>query len=117
MHFLVYGILTTAGLAWRRRRAPRRSAGLVSRGKLVLAAGAVTLFCLAAFYWPIDAFVTSFVPAAGRWLLVAVLVVGLLPYFLADEWLTRGGEARISGPAIRPWPPRPMRSSSPRRSA
>ncbi len=94
MHFLVYGILTAAGLAWRRRRAPRRPAGLVSRGKLVLAAGAVTLFCLAAFYWPIDAFVTSFVPTAGRWLLVAVLVVGLFPYFLADEWLTRGGEAR-----------------------
>jgi hypothetical protein len=33
------------------------------------------------------------VPGQGRLLLVPALLVGTLPYFIADEWLTRGASA------------------------
>ena len=42
---------------------------------------------------PIDWFGASFMPNAVRWPLVLAILCGTLPYFLADEWLTRGEPA------------------------
>jgi hypothetical protein len=51
---------------------------------------------------PADAYFTSFVPDAERMKLMLVLLCGTLPYFLADEWLTRGnGAARGAYPATK----------------
>lgn len=46
-----------------------------------------------AIIWPLDSYVTSFVPVGTRPVIIAVLLVGTLFYFLSDEWLTRGQRA------------------------
>jgi hypothetical protein len=62
---------------------------------LAAAAVAMTGFGFVALAWPIDSYVTSFVPGPGRMLLTLAMLVGTLAYFLSDEWLTRGeGAAR-----------------------
>ncbi|CAN5145206.1 alpha/beta fold hydrolase [soil metagenome] len=93
-HFAVYGIITAACIALRQGGRDRRAPALSRVG---LAAGAVAMagFSLFAIIWPIDAFVTSFVPDGPRLPLFAATLAGTLIYFLADEWLTRGqGAAR-----------------------
>lgn len=89
VHFLVYGLLTGAGLLAARRPSGELEPKLLW-GRAASGIAAATLFCLVAIYLPIDRFVTSFTPNALRMPLVVAMLVGLLPYFLADEWLTRG---------------------------
>lgn len=84
VHFLVYGALGLAALAWL-GRLPRR----VPPGPLLVATAAIVGFAALALYLPIDRFVTAFLPVPHRLPLMAVLVAGLLPFFLADETLTR----------------------------
>lgn len=97
VHFAVYGLLTALALVLTRRRRPK---SVVPPGKtdiiaLALAAAAVALYSIGVLGGAIDWFVTSFVPVATRWPLVLALFAGTLPYFLADEWATRGpGAAR-----------------------
>ena len=56
---------------------------------------ATSAYTFIAIIWPLDSYVTSFIPVGTRPVLVAVLMVGTLLYFLSDEWLTRGqGAAR-----------------------
>ena len=50
----------------------------------------MVVFGFVAIVWPIDAYVTSFVPNTTRTFLFIVMVAGTLCYFLSDEWLTRG---------------------------
>jgi hypothetical protein len=88
-HFLVYGLLTAAALAWASRSRPP-TGGVVDRGRLAAAALAATICGLGAFGLAIDAYVTSFAPVAVRVTLVAAMLVGTLAYFLADHWATRG---------------------------
>lgn len=88
-HFAVYGLLTIGGL-WR--------AGALGRprgdyGRLALSSLAVAFFSIFAIGSALDAFVTSFMPIPSRALLVPVVLCGTLPWFLADEWLTRGPAA------------------------
>ena len=59
----------------------------------ILALVAVVGYGLVGLVWPLDSFVTSFIPVGIRPILVAVLFIGTLPYFLSDEWLTRGSAA------------------------
>lgn len=91
-HFFVYGMLTLTGLFMtgrsRRQAQPRLFVGNAFLGIL-----AVTLFSAIALYMPLDSFVTSFIPSPSRLPLVVAMLVGLLPYFVADEWLTRGPAA------------------------
>ena len=56
----------------------------------LLATTLVTAYAIGALGGAIDWFVTSFVPVGPRWLLVLALAAGTVPYFLADEWATRG---------------------------
>lgn len=106
VHFMLYGLLTAACIAWQRRRARNRSPGTptaadrVSRAHLALAAGSVIAYAALGIAWPIDTFVTSFVPASGRVALILAMAIGTLSYFLADEWLTRGAGAARGGYAV-----------------
>jgi hypothetical protein len=99
-HFLVYGLLTLAGL-W--------LSGGLARGRVVPAPSGVALavggVALAGYYviamgLPIDAYVTSFVPTGLRWPLIPAMFCGTVIYFLADEWLTRGAGAAWGGYAF-----------------
>lgn len=96
VHFGAYGLITAACLLWLGRgRAPARAQ--VSWPALGLAALAVTGFGFAVLIWPIDQFLTNFVPGPERLALVAAMLVGTLSYFLAAEWMTRGPGAARGG--------------------
>jgi hypothetical protein len=54
-------------------------------------------FGLVGLVWPIDAFVTSFLPGPQRVPLILAMLGGTLLYALADEWATRGPGAARGG--------------------
>ena len=89
LHFGLYGLLTVGMIALLRRRLPDAPALHADFRKLALAAVGVAAFSGLAIAWPIDAWVFSMGPAPWRLPLVALLALGILPWFLADEWLTR----------------------------
>jgi len=92
-HFAVYGLLTLVCLAM--TRAPWPPLLRAGWGRLLVAALCVAAYAIVALGGPIDAYVTSFVPTAGRLALMPAVFVGTLLYFVSDEWLTRGpGSAR-----------------------
>ena len=91
VHFFVYGALTAVGL-WFARRAPGTPAP-VSVPRFILGFAAIALYSLVAFGLPIDWFVASFWPIPARVPMILAMLVGTLPYFMADEWLTRGADA------------------------
>jgi len=93
LHFALYGLLTGAGLMilrWTTRPEPGPAA---SFGAAAASIASVALYSTGVFGLALDMFVISFVPGEGRLLLVPALLVGTLPYFVADEWLTRGASA------------------------
>jgi len=96
VHFFTCGALSALLLWWTGGRpGPGRiveAAGLVEGGggRVLIAAGAMVAFFLLGVAWPLDRFFTSFVPAAERLPLLGAVLVGTIPYFLADECLTRG---------------------------
>ena len=98
VHFALYGVLTAAGL-WvlrvRHAGAPQADPGpaRVSYPALAIAAGAVALYGIVAIGLPINAYVTSFLPVPVRMPLILAMLAGTLPWYLADEWLTRGATA------------------------
>jgi hypothetical protein len=91
VHFGTYGLLTALCLLWVLRGTEFRLNGAAHL--ILLAAAAVTAYSFIAIAWPVDSFVTSFVPAPGRIVLALVMLAGTLPYFAADEWMTRGQAA------------------------
>ncbi len=92
IHFALYGLLTAAGLWFAGNWSPRR--GPSNMGLLALSVLAVAFYSVAVIGYPIDHYVTSFTPVAGRVPLFFAMLAGMLPYFLTDEWLTRGQHAR-----------------------
>jgi len=106
VHYAVYGLLTLIGWSWVRRRAetaaptaPPAPAAPVSLPALAGAALLVIGYGFVAIVWPLDTFVTSFVPGPERLLLIGAMFVGTSSYFLSDEWVTRGlGAARGAYP-------------------
>lgn len=95
VHFLVYGLVTCAWLLWRGTWPGGEYARQIASGRFVVSLLAVVGFGFVGLVWPLDSFVTSFIPVGIRPVLVGVLLAGTLPYFLADEWQTRGqGAAR-----------------------
>ncbi len=99
VHFGAYGVLTALGLWWiGRHRTPRFTAASVP--KLALAAGLATLYAVLALGLPLDRFFTAYLPIPERWPLVAAMALGMLPFFLADEWLTRGTKGRFGRYAL-----------------
>ncbi len=95
VHFGVYGLLT-GGLLWWKSGRPGAGevldAGGLRRpglGRTLLGAVLVFAFFLVALAWPIDRYFTSFMPIGARMPLILAVLAGTLPYFVADEWLTR----------------------------
>jgi pimeloyl-ACP methyl ester carboxylesterase len=93
-HFLVYGLLTALGLWWLQRG--REASGLVEfdRTQFVMALIIVLGYSVLMIGISIDQHVMSVMPAPWRLPLVAAIAIGTLPYFVADEWLTRRIAAR-----------------------
>ncbi|PTE14717.1 alpha/beta hydrolase [Pseudogemmobacter blasticus] len=53
-------------------------------------------------FWPIDAYLTNFYPGPGRAVVMAAILAGTLPCFLALEWAMRGaGAGRLEGVALK----------------
>lgn len=95
-HFLLYGLITAVCLVLAHRRGWTTPGPRPVPGRLALAAAALVAYGFVAIVWPLDRYVTSFVPGADRAALIAIMLAGTLPYFLADEWATRGaGAARF----------------------
>jgi pimeloyl-ACP methyl ester carboxylesterase len=97
LHFLLYAALTlTLLLIWRGRRRPAAA----SWKAILAAAAAVTVYNIAAFGLPIDSYVFSFLPIPSRLPLIVAIACGTLPYFIADEWLTRGAYSKRGAYAL-----------------
>ncbi|MFO1144514.1 MAG: alpha/beta fold hydrolase [Amaricoccus sp.] len=99
-HFALYGALTALCLLLARRPVRERLPARRARAALAVATAAVISYGFVGLVWPIDTFVTSFVPGRERLFLVLAMLAGTLPYFLADEWATRApGAGRLAYPA------------------
>jgi hypothetical protein len=90
-HFALYGLLTAAVLAALARPSLRRIAQPLL--PVLGTAALLALYNAVALIRPIDHFVTSFVPGSGRVALLLAMTAGTLPYFVFDEWMTRGSGA------------------------
>jgi Serine aminopeptidase, S33 len=94
LHFLLYGALTLALLRYSRGRRSGQHAAAVSWKAIAIAALAVAVYDIVAFGLPIDTYIFSFAPIPARIPPMAAIACGTLPYFIADECLTRGTDAR-----------------------
>lgn len=86
LHLGLYGLLMLAGLAW--LRVPL--AGLRPSGPVLAVACAIAAWGVLGIGLPIDAYFTAFIPTGERLLMLPLVLAGTLPWFVADEWLTRG---------------------------
>jgi hypothetical protein len=101
LHFLLYGMLTTALLlVWRRRAQGGYFPAATAWKNLAVAAVLIGAYNIVAFGLPIDAYLFSFMPIPARLPLMAAIACGTLPYFITDEWLTRGAQARRGAYAL-----------------
>jgi hypothetical protein len=89
LHFALYGVMTVAGMLWLRLRVPAHPPLGVSPWRLAAVAAVVGAYGLFAFALPLDQWVFSTFSGGWRLLLVAALMAGTLPWFIADEWFTR----------------------------
>ncbi|MBX9758235.1 MAG: alpha/beta fold hydrolase [Beijerinckiaceae bacterium] len=95
-HFFVYGLLTALFLGFALRGAAIPWLPQSAR-RFVIALVALVVFNYAALAWPIDVLLTSYAPGSERAILIVAMLAGALPFFLADEWMTRGpGAARMA---------------------
>ncbi|MEO1469237.1 MAG: alpha/beta hydrolase [Pseudomonadota bacterium] len=90
-HFFVQGVLTGLALwlAARRGLVAWPDFRVAGRPALWLAAGAVGGWVLLVFALTLHRHAFPFVPTPDRALIIPVLALALIPWFLADEWLTR----------------------------
>ena len=104
LHFAIYGLLTAAAIYYLRPNSAQPDAtshAPAVRWKAIsLAAVALTVYQIAAFGYPIDHYVFSFYPVPARVLLMVAIACGTVIYFVADEWLTRGAQAKRGAYAL-----------------
>jgi pimeloyl-ACP methyl ester carboxylesterase len=99
LHFALYGIVTALGIFFVRRASKAATARTLWPG-LVVAAAATTAYAMLVFAWPIDRYLTSFVPVGQRAVLMLAMLPATLAYFAADAWLVRGANAARGGVAF-----------------
>ncbi len=97
MHFALYGLLMALLLYRRGHRLPDFT-GFDRRTWLSLLA--VALVTTLAFGFALDGWVASVQPIAMRLPLIAAMAIGLLPFFVIDEWITRGARPAAGGYAL-----------------
>jgi hypothetical protein len=113
----MYGLITALCVAFTRKAAGARRAQQTTN-PAAFAAGArpqqpttrpaafaaasiaVIAYGFIGLVWPVNEFITSFVPGRERLLLILVMLVGTLAFFLSVEWLTRGRGAARGAPAV-----------------
>jgi hypothetical protein len=101
LHFAVYALLTAAGILYLRARAGERHPAIAMPwGKMAGATALIAAYNIFAFGIPLDRYVFSFLPIPPRIPLMLAILCGTLPYFLADEWLTRGADAKRGAYAL-----------------
>ena len=88
LHFAIYGVLLWAAVWWLGGPKPT-TPGL----RLLLATAAATVFAVFAIGVPLDRYVASFMPHAGRLPVLLALAAGAFLYALADAWLLRRPKA------------------------
>jgi len=91
LHFALFGLLTMAGL-WRLGWRPSKPTPPQAAAMAVAMLGAAA-YALLAVGVPVDRYLFNLQPEAVRVPIILALCAGTLPYFLADEWLTRGNGA------------------------
>jgi len=94
LHFALYGLLTATGLSLCRRSGEHQAFKPISISRWIIGVVAVAAYGLFAIGWPIDRYLTSLSPGSWRVPLILAMLAGTLPYFAADEWLTRGSGGR-----------------------
>jgi len=100
LHFGTFGLLAGLLLWWTGGRPGLRTiverGGLRGRDGLRILGGAGLMIAgfLVLLALPLDRYFTAFVPVAERLPLLFAVMVGTVPYFVTDEWLTRGSRAR-----------------------
>ncbi len=92
VHFLVYGVLTLAGL-WLVGRLPMFFIKGARNDRLVITCLGAAVLGTVVLTIVVDGFLTSFVPTLERAPMILVVLVGTLCWAVADEWLTRGPNA------------------------
>jgi pimeloyl-ACP methyl ester carboxylesterase len=100
LHFLLYGVLTAAFLSYLGGKLSWSRIASTSWTSVAIAAATVAAYQILAFGFPVDAYVFSFFPVSSRLPLMVAIAGGTLPYFVADEWLTRGVGARPGAYAL-----------------
>lgn len=99
VHCALYGALTAFGLWWAGAPSPFGAAARrrTAWGAVALGGAALAAYGILGIGSLLDAEVMAFRPVGDRWWLVAAMLAGLLPFFLADEWLARGpGAPRLA---------------------
>ncbi len=92
VHCALYGVLTGIGLVLAGRLLRRPVSGRAPRSVLTRRVAVVflaTAYALLALGLPLDRYAFNLWPEPARLPLVLALLAGTLPWFLADEWLTR----------------------------
>ncbi|MEM9762885.1 MAG: hypothetical protein AAF968_10285, partial [Pseudomonadota bacterium] len=103
IHFFCYGALTAAGLAWLSKRGLRLPVRAWPGGRVALSGVLAGAAIIAIFAITLDRYAFGFLPGWDRLVLIPFLALALLPWFLADEWLTRGLPAGSEGRGRRLW--------------
>ncbi len=94
MHYAVYGLLTFACILMTTRRLLNLSVSDGHQWRCLLSAAALaTAYGIFAIGLPLDRYVISYLPTTGRLGVMLALLLATLPYFVADEWLTRSAHA------------------------
>jgi len=94
LHFGLYGMLTIAAMAIAGVRRPDVApVRTYTPTRFAIAVLAASAFAVLAIALPMDALVSNFVPTQARLPLLGAMLCGTLPWFIADEWLTRGSSA------------------------
>jgi len=98
LHFAVYGAFTVLVMRTARLRRPQvgaRQAGMPWRVRLrfVLSVAAALAYVIGVIGLLLDHYVMSFFLTPARAAVTLAMLAGTLPWFLADEWLTRGPSA------------------------
>ena len=94
-HFGLYGVLTAILLYWCDDRTEKPDTRSMLTSNFIGATLAVTVFGLLALGAPIETFVASFLPIPERWFLLALMMIGTLPFFLSQAWLSGEGPGGI----------------------
>jgi predicted alpha/beta-hydrolase family hydrolase len=89
LHFALYGLLTGLALRW----SGGAAVPAADRPALLVAVPVVAAFGLLAIGMPIDRYLFNLAPTPVRWPVIVALAAGTLPWFLADEALTRSVRA------------------------